>query len=350
MSGDDRPGGLSASAAVSGPGSLSGKIGRLERTLGPDLYRILRGLLVKPTALIGLSLLLGFVLTAALAPIIAPPLRSGSPYKIPRDGYSQDPRPMLSDWVRNAPPLPFWWKPIMKTDKWVHLMGTTSGQWDIFYGVIWGTRTALRVGVIVTLASLLIGLTLGALAGYYGGGADNLIMRVVDVFFTLPFLMAALITSAVLTPRIGRSLLPGMLALILFGWMTYARLIRGDILSVKEREYVLAARIVGVRDRRILLRHILPNAIFPTFVVASLDLGTVVLSFAGLSFLGVGAEVGYADWGQLLSFSRDWITDLASYWYIVVFPGVALILFVLAWNLVGDALRDVLDPRLRGSR
>jgi peptide/nickel transport system permease protein len=160
--------------------------------------------------------------------------------------------------------------------------------------------------------------------------------------------MAALITAAVLTPRLGRSILPAVFALIAFSWMQYARLIRGDILAVRERDYVLAARVIGVKDRRILLKHILPNAIFPTLVVASGDIGGVVISFAALSFLGVGTPVGYADWGQLLSFARDWITNLSTYWYIVVLPGVALILFVLGWNLVGDAFRDVLDPKMRG--
>ncbi len=125
---------------------------------------------------------------------------------------------------------------------------------------------------------------------------------------------------------------------------------RGDILTVRERDYVLAARVVGATDRRILTRHILPNAIFPTLVYASMDIGNVVLTFAALSFLGVGTEIGYADWGQILSFARDWITNLSTYWYIVAFPGLFLLLFVLSFNLVGDALRDVLDPRMRGSR
>jgi peptide/nickel transport system permease protein len=323
------------------------RISWLERLLGPDNYRILRGLLVTPTSVAGIVVLFFFVLIAVCAPVIAPPLRADNPYRIPRDGFSSNPRPAMAEWTRNAPPLPFWWRPIMKTDRWVHLMGTASGQWDIFYGVIWGTRTAFRVGLLITVVSLLIGMILGALAGYYGGVVDDVIMRVVDIFMTLPFLMAALITSAVLTPRIGRSLVPAMLAIIAFGWMTYARLIRGDILAIKQRDYVQAARVIGASDGGILRRHILPNAIFPTLVYASMDLGNVVLSFAALSFLGVGTEIGYADWGQLLSFARDWITNLATYWYIVVFPGGALILFVLGWNLVGDALRDVLDPRLR---
>jgi len=170
----------------------------------------------------------------------------------------------------------------------------------------------------------------------------------VDVFMTLPFILAALILAAILVPKLGRSLLPSMIALITFGWMGYSRIIRGDVLSVKERDYVMAARVIGVKDGRILFRHILPNAIFPTLVLASLAIGDVTLSFAALSFLGIGVEVGYADWGQILSFARNWITSLGTYWYIVVWPGLTLVLFVMGWNLVGDALRDVLDPRMRG--
>ena len=139
-----------------------------------------------------------------------------------------------------------------------------------------------------------------------------------------------------------------MTALIAFGWMGYSRIVRGDILSVKERDYVMAARVIGVKNYRILFRHILPNAIFPTMVLASLAIGDVVLSFAALSFLGIGPEIGYADWGQILSFARNYITNLNTYWYILIFPGVTLVLFVLGWNLLGDALRDVLDPRMRG--
>ena len=173
-------------------------------------------------------------------------------------------------------------------------------------------------------------------------------MRIVDVFLPLPFILAALIMAAVITPRIGKSLIPSIIALITFGWMGYARIIRGDILSIKERDYIMAARVIGVKDGRILLRHIIPNAIFPTLVLASLAVGNVVLSFAALSFLGIGTDIGYADWGQVLSFARNWITSLQTYWFIVVWPGVTLVLFVMGWNLVGDALRDVLDPRMRG--
>jgi peptide/nickel transport system permease protein len=141
-----------------------------------------------------------------------------------------------------------------------------------------------------------------------------------------------------------------MIALMFLGWTGFARLLRSDVLSIREREYVLAAKVIGVRDGRIMFRHVLPNAIFPTLVLASMRIGSYAITFAALSFLGIGAEEGYADWGQLLSFARAWMTQLADYWYIVVYPGTVLVLFVLSWNLVGDALRDILDPRLQGSR
>jgi len=323
------------------------RIGWLERVLGPDNYRVIQGLFKTPASIIGFVLIILFVVVAFAAPLIAPPV-TNDPYKIPRDGFKADPQPMMSPWTRNAPDLPFWWKPIMKTDQWVHIFGTSQGQYDVFYGIIWGTRTAFKTGLVVVTAALLIGVIVGSISAFYGGIVDNVIMRIVDIFLTLPFILAALILAAVLTPRIGRSLIPSMIALITFGWMGYARIIRGDILTIKERDYVMAARVIGVKDGRILFRHILPNAIFPTLVLASLAIGDVVLSFAALSFLGIGTEIGYADWGQLLSFARNWIISLDRYWYIIVWPGLTLTLFVMGWNLVGDALRDVLDPRLRG--
>ena len=146
-------------------------------------------------------------------------------------------------------------------------------------------------------------------------------MRITEIFMAFPYIMAALTLSAILTPVIGKGIWPATIAMIAFGWMSYARLIRGDILSVRERDYVMAARVVGAKDSRILTRHIIPNAIYPTLVLASLDIGTIVICFAALSFLGIGTEIGYADWGQLISFARNWIPTLSTYWYIVVFPG-----------------------------
>ena len=327
-----------------------GKIGALEHFLGPENYRILRGLATTATSVVGVFLIIFFALIAILAPVIAPPLPKRDPYKIPRDGFSPDPKPPMSEWRRNPPPLPVWWKPVMGSDHWVHLMGTASGQWDIFYGVIWGTRTAFWTGLLITAITVSFGVVLGVISAYYGGLLDNILMRLVDIFLTLPFIMAALILAAVLTPKLGRSVMPAVIALTAFGWMGYSRLVRGDILSVRERDYILAARVIGVRDGAIMFQHILPNAIFPTLVLASGDVGGYVLSFAALSFLGIGTDIGYADWGQLLSFARSWITSLGTYWYIVAWPGLALVLFVLGWNLLGDALRDVLDPKLRGGK
>jgi peptide/nickel transport system permease protein len=324
------------------------KVGSLERILGPENYRVLTGLLKTPASVIGFFLIALFIFTALAAPWIIPPLNPNKPYTIPQDGYRAEPEPPGSLWERNAPDLPVWWKPIMGTDQWTHIMGTSQGQYDIFYGVIWGTRSALTSGMIVVIATFTIGMIVGSVSAYYGGVVDNIIMRVVDIFLTLPFILAALILAAVLTPSMGRSLIPSIIALITFGWMGYARVVRGDILSVKERDFVMAARVIGVRDGRILFRHILPNAIFPSLVLASLAIGDVVLGFAALSFLGIGTEIGYADWGQVLSFARNWIISLETYWYIVIFPGITLVLFVMGWNLVGDALRDVLDPRMRG--
>lgn len=288
----------------------------------------IKALFKNPTSVAGMVLIVTFALVAIFAPIIAPPVDPNNPFAIPRDGFQAEP----------TAPSP------------AHPFGTTEGQYDIFYGVVWGTRTAFMVGIIITGCTLIIGLTVGTLSAYYGGVVDETIQRVVDIFLAFPFLLAAITAAAVLGPRVHNGILTGMMALILFGWQGYARLVRGDVLSVKEREYVTAARAVGVRDMRMLLRHILPNAMYSVLVVASLDIGTYVLSFAALSFLGVGAELGYADWGQLLSFARNWIPNLAKYWFIIVYPGMALVLYVLAWNLVGDAFRDALDPKMRGLR
>ncbi|MGH8248236.1 MAG: ABC transporter permease, partial [Gammaproteobacteria bacterium] len=222
---------------------------------------------------------------------------------------------------------------------------------------VWGTRTAFLSGLIITCFTVTIGVIVGTVSAYYGGVADTISQRITEVFLTFPFLLAALTAATILQPILGgkagvggTGLVAGGIAIIVFGWMGFARLIRGDILSVRERDYVMAARAVGVRDLRIMLRHIIPNAVFPTLVLASLNIGTYVGTFAALSFLGLGAEQGYADWGQLLAFARNWITTLDQYWYMVFFPGIALVLFVLGWNLVGDAVRDILDPRMRKTR
>lgn len=322
---------------------------RLERLLGPESARIVRGLLSNPLSVLGLVIVFFFLAIAALAPVLAPPVRpNADPYNIPRDGFGPSPKPPGSEWNRDVPPVPFWYESVTGESEWVHLMGTASGQFDIYYGIVWGTRTALLVGVLVVALSLFIGLVVGSISAFYGGVIDDVLMRITEIFMAFPFLLAALTLSAILVPLMGRGIWPSVIALVAFGWMTYARVLRGDILAAKERDFVLAARTVGAQDDRILLRHVLPNAIFSTMVLASLDVGAVVLSFAALSFLGVGTDIGYADWGQVISFARDYILSLDTYWYIIVFPGAALVLFGLGWNLIGDGLRDILDPRMKG--
>ena len=293
------------------------------------MAKMLKQLVTNPLSLSGILLILFFVAVAVLAPLIAPPPpRARDPYNMPRLGYSAEPRPP-SEEAR---------------------FGTTEGQYDIYYGVVWGTRTAFKAGLIVSAATLLIGLTIGTVAAFYGGLVDEVLMRVVEIFQAFPFLLAAITMAAVLQPKLGRGIWTPIVALVAFGWTTYARLIRGEILSVREREYVMAARVTGVSDLGIIVRHVIPNAIFPTMVVASMDIGTYVLAFAALSFLGVGVQPGYSDWGQIIAFARNWIPVLADYWFIIVFPGTAITLYVLGWNLLGDAFRDILDPRMRGRR
>ncbi len=228
-----------------------------------------------------------------------------------------------------------------------HIFGMIDGR-DIFYGVVWGTRTAFRIGIIVTAFATLIGLVIGSISGYYGGWIDEVLMRITDVFLSIPFLVAAI----VLTTFLGTGLDKVMIAMIIFGWMGTARLIRGNILQVKEEQFILAAKALGVKDYFIIMRHVIPNTIFPVVIQASMRMGSLVITAAALSFLGLGAPTGYADWGSLLNYSRDWILgaqgEVFKYWFALVYPGTAMVLFVLAWNLLGDALRDTFDPRLRG--
>lgn len=324
----------------------------LERLIGPEWARLVKGVLTNPLSIAGIVIILGFILVATFAPVLAPPPdASWDTTLIPRDGFGPEPKPPGTEWRKSAPgTIPFWYTPLTGHEEWVHLWGTTSGQYDIYYGVIWGSRTALTIGGIVVLSSALIGIIIGATAGFYGGWVDEILMRVVEIFIAFPFLVGALILASILVPIMGRSIWPASIALIVFGWTGYARLLRGDILATKERDYVQAARAAGATDLHLIVRHILPNAIFPTLVVLSLDMGAIVLSFAALSFLGIGVQEGYTDWGQIVSFARSFILSLDQYWYIIVYPGMALLLYGLGWNLVGDALRDILDPKLRGKR
>ena len=284
-----------------------------------------RQLVKNPVSLAGVVIITIFIIIAIFAPLIAPPPEGHlNSYMIPRDGYSAEPQPPSEE----------------------HPLGTTQGQYDIFYGVIWGTRTAFQVALIVIGIVVTIGIILGSLAGYFGGVLDEVIMRITDIFLAFP----ALILAMAIVAAIGPSLRSVMIALCAVWWPSYARLIRGDILQVREEDYVEASRGLGASSGRVIVRHVLPNAIYPTLIMASLDIGSVVLSAAALSFLGLGSPEGYADWGQMTEFARNWIvgppSDPLKYWYAVFTPGVFILFFVLGWNLLGDAFRDIFDPRL----
>jgi peptide/nickel transport system permease protein len=284
-----------------------------------------RQLIRNPLSLAGLVIIVIYVIIAIFAPFIAPiPEGHRDAYMIPHDGYSMIPEPPSEE----------------------HIFGTTQGQYDIFYGVIWGTRSAFRVALVVMAIALVIGIVLGSLAGYFGGRLDEVIMRITDIFLAFP----SLILAMAIVSALGPSLKSVMIALTIVWWPSYARLIRGDILQVREEDYVEASRGLGASSRRVIVRHVLPNAIYPSLIMASLDIGAVVLSAAGLSFLGLGAPEGYADWGQMTEFARNWIVgpynDPLKYWYAVLIPGLFILFFVLGWNLLGDAFRDIFDPRL----
>jgi peptide/nickel transport system permease protein len=280
-----------------------------------------------PLGLTGLVLIAFWAAVALAAPLICPPKNARDPYVVKRASYSSLPSP-----------------PSQKA-----LLGTTGGGYDILYGIVWGSRNAFRVGLVVVAATLAIGVLLGGLGAFAGGIVDEIVMRVTDLFMSFPFLIAVIVMSIVL----GKGIDKVILALVIFGWRQYARVMRSEVLSVKEKDYVSSARSLGMGPARVFFRHVLPNAVFPVFVLASLDVGATVLIAASLSFLGVGAEPGYADWGQMINFARSWLLGASGkpflYWYTYVYPSIAIITFVLGWTLLGDTLRDVLDPRLRNS-
>ena len=288
-----------------------------------NIYTPLRRLFKNPMAQIGGSLLTLFVLTALFAPVIAPPKYAFAPYRMPHKGFSSTPKPPNAQ----------------------YFFGTTSGQYDIFYGIVWGTRTAFKTGLFVVVVAAFIGACVGVISGYYGGWIDEIIMRLVDIVWTIP----SLILAMALVVSLGRGLENIMLALALVSWRWYARVIRSEVLKIKEMGYVHAAKIMGISDFRIMIRHIMPNTIYPIIIMGTLEMGSIVIMASFMSFVGLGAPKGYADWGQMVALARNYIVGPPDaplkYWYTIFFPGGCIILFVLAWNLIGDALRDVFDPK-----
>ncbi len=223
----------------------------------------------------------------------------------------------------------------------VHILGTNEYGQDVLSGLVLGTGVDMRIGVLVIFGAVAIGIVLGVFSGYLGKGFDEAVMRITDMFLAVPGLILALAFAAVL----GRSLDNILIALMLVSWPGYTRLIRGQVLSAREVSYVEAARAVGAPTRRIVMRHILPNVIAPVIVAATLDLGTIVISTAALSFIGLGAQPYQPEWGVMIS--RGYHYMISGYWWEFIPPGVAILLFVLAFNLFGDGIRDILDPRLR---
>ncbi len=229
----------------------------------------------------------------------------------------------------------------LKSPNTTYLFGADKLGRDILSRMLHGARISVFVGLAVVAVAGSFGTLLGLLAGYRGGWADEALMRITDIFFAFPGLILAMAIAGALGPSLQNALI----AVAVVTWPVYARLVRGQTLALRNREFVLAAQSLGVSEWRILLQHILPNALAPLLVQASFDMGTTILSVAGLSFIGFGAQPPTPEWGAMISDGRKY--DLITYWWLTAIPGAAILLYVAAFNIVGDGLRDILDPRLR---
>ena len=263
------------------------------------------------TAVFGLLVILLFALLAVFAPVLAPfdPLAQDIPNGL-------------------APPSPDHW------------MGTDKLGRDIFSRMLYGARISLGAGLGVVIMAGLVGISVGIIAGYVGGWPDEALMRVTDIFFAFPSLILAMAIAGALGPSLQNALI----AVAVVTWPVYARLIRGQVLVLRDREFVVAARAVGASHSLILRRHLFPNTLSPLLVQASFEMGTVILAVAGLSFIGFGAQPPTPEWGVMISEGRSYIT---THWWLTFFPAMAMLFALAGFNLVGDGLRDVLDPRLK---
>ena len=282
------------------------------------LFGVLQGMASNPATVIGLVVIALMLVMAIFAPWILEP-NSPDPYQMPRDWGA----------VRKPPGTPG------------HPLGTTNEGGDVLYGVIWGSRTSLQLSLMVVGSTMIVGTIVGSIAGLVGGWVDEVLMRLVDVFLSIPELIFALAIAAVLGPSFGNIILA--LAVVL--WVKYARIMRAQVLQIKQNDFVDAARVIGDSKLNIYLRDILPNAVTPVTVQATLDMGNVVLIGATLSFIGL-SEAGIAEWGVLVSEGQAGIAS--GRWWASTFPGLMIFLWALAFNLVGDGLRDALNPRTEG--
>jgi peptide/nickel transport system permease protein len=279
------------------------------------IVRWARLLLRSKTGTVGLIIVFSVILVAAFAKVLAP-----------HDPNLINPAMMLQP--------PFW----LEGGSTAHLLGTDNLGRDILSRIIYGSQVSLLVGISAVVLAGFIGVFVGLVAGYFGGFLDNLLMRLVDSFLAIPTILFALVILSIFGPSVTTLII----VLGITNWVTYARLVRGEVLSIKEREFVKAARSIGVRHSKIILRHLLPNVVSPFIVISTLSVATTIILEASLSFLGLGIQPPTISWGGILSDGRDY---LATSWWLATFPGVAITLTVLGIIFLGDWLRDILDPR-----
>ncbi|KPK44688.1 MAG: peptide ABC transporter permease [Nitrospira bacterium SM23_35] len=223
-----------------------------------------------------------------------------------------------------------------------HLLGTDELGRDLLSRIIWGSRVSLKVGFVAVGIAITIGILVGSIAGFYGGRVDAILMRFVDMMLAFPTFFLILAVIAILEPNIFTI----MAVIGVTGWMDVARLVRAEFLTLKERDFVDAARALGIQNKRLIIRHILPNALSPVFVAATFGVAGAILTESGLSFLGLGVQPPDPSWGNILTAGKD---NIEIAWWLSVYPGLAILITVLSYNLVGEGLRDALDPRLWGA-
>jgi len=271
---------------------------------------LVRALTASPLTAAAALMVAAWLLLAAGAPLVAP--------------YA----PLQQDIVHRLTP-----------PSWTHWAGTDTVGRDVLSRVIYGARISIPVGVISVSLAVVLGTLVGGFAGFLGGPADEALMRATDIMLAFPTVIMAMVITAALGPGVRDA----VIAIMIAWWPSYARLTRGTVLSVREREYIDAARSLGVSPARVLFRHVLPNAMSPTLVLGTLDVGQAILVFASLSFLGLGPPPELPEWGSMIATGRNYLHQ----WWLGTFPGLALLTLVVALNLVGDGIRDAVDPRLR---